>query len=108
MFVLDRYIIKKIKDGSKTHSTQSPNDVIFLVRASMYCYMDHGEEYSNWKENRYKSIFDPVFVTLTADPKIIYCPKDSNLFFMTLETDKEIMLVFPGTRKSLQGNNLST
>ena len=65
--------------------------------------MDHGEDYLNWKESRYDSVFDIFFSTLIKDPLIIRCVEEPNIFFMALETEKEVMIVFPGTRKSFQG-----
>jgi len=73
------------------------------IRAVLYCYMDHGEDYLNWKHSKYDTVFDIFFSTLIKDPLIVRCAQEPNIFFMVLETEKEVMVVFPGTRKSIQG-----
>ena len=66
--------------------------------------MDHGETYNSWKTTKYKSDFAPFFSRLTDDPIIIRCPEDFNLFFMVAKLPNEIVIIFPGTRKTVQGN----
>lgn len=90
------------KDGDRANMKNLEKLRVY-IRASLYCYLDHGEQYEKWNECRYSSIFDPIFTTMIADPEIIECPTDPHMYFMTLETAKEIMLVFPGTRKTIQG-----
>ena len=38
-------------------------------------------------------------------PLILYVKNDKHLYIVVLETKKELMIVFPGTRKTLQGTN---
>mgnify|MGYP000001017789 CR=1 FL=1 len=86
------------------------------IRAATYSYLGHGERYEQWTEakekrknkmamggKRYSSIYEPIFTTLITNPEIIECPGDPYLYFVVLETATEIMLVFPGTRTTIQG-----